>query len=71
MQKSQAKNRKNRMSTVNQEDKENMFVSPEENLENVPPPGYSQPPFGARTKTGVLLQVPVESLKPESFFKRI
>ena len=53
----QPKNRKARVAMFNQEDKENMFTSPEENVENVAPPGYTQPPFGSRSKTGVLHQV--------------
>jgi len=43
----------------NQVDKENYAVVPPgpEDVENMPPPGYTQPPFGARAKAGLLVQV--------------
>eukprot|EP00092_Neocalanus_flemingeri_P017494 GFUD01018923.1.p1 GENE.GFUD01018923.1~~GFUD01018923.1.p1 ORF type:complete len:1477 (+),score=489.36 GFUD01018923.1:88-4518(+) len=52
-------NRKSRAAQYNMlSDKENSPVPPEEveYQENCPPVGYSQPPMGARAKTGVLTQ---------------
>jgi len=57
--KQQPANRKSKAALYNQlSDKENSPVPPEEveYQENCPPPGYSQPSLGARSKTGVLTQ---------------
>jgi hypothetical protein len=60
-QKAQPKNRKARVAIFNQVDKENYMAPPPppaaENVENVPPAGYTQPPYGVRAKAGLLTQV--------------
>ncbi len=57
-QKAQPKNRKARVAIFNQVDKENYMAPPAaENAENMPPAGYTQPPYGVRAKAGLLTQV--------------
>jgi hypothetical protein len=60
-QKAQPKNRKARVAIFNQVDKENYMAPPPppaaENAENMPPAGYTQPPYGVRAKAGLLTQV--------------
>ncbi len=58
-QKTQPKNRKARVAIFNQVDKENYMAPPAaaENAENMPPAGYTQPPYGVRAKAGLLTQV--------------
>ena len=50
-------NRRSRIETMNDNDKENFLMpTPGENRENQPPLGYTQPPPEVRSKTGILTE---------------
>ncbi len=72
-QKAQPKNRKARVAIFNQVDKENYMAPPAaaENAENMPPAGYTQPPYGVRAKAGLLTQVSTQPPYLSYFFSGI